>query len=228
MSAMAPLVVGWALISGMDWRLVTLLALAILQPWLVIALVGVLVLVEARRVRRQGSGCSEEAQVLLGVAGELRAGLGVRSAMAAAGQRSSRLDFHPVRRLVASGAPLDRISEAVTEAMPVHGSLASAALRVADRTGGRVAEVFDSAAALALEEDELRQERRAATAQARTSAVVVVVGIPVLVVIYRILSGSLSRSLSANPLSTLLTVAGITLLTLGVAVMLVLIKRASP
>nr|MDE0500803.1 type II secretion system F family protein [bacterium] len=227
MSAMAPLVVGWALISGMDWRLVTLLALAILQPWLVIALVGVLVLVEARRVRRQGSGCSEEAQVLLGVAGELRAGLGVRSAMAAAGQRSSRLDFHPVRRLVASGAPLDRISEAVTEAMPVHGSLASAALRVADRTGGRVAEVFDSAAALALEEDELRQERRAATAQARTSAVVVV-GIPVLVVIYRILSGSLSRSLSANPLSTLLTVAGITLLTLGVAVMLVLIKRASP
>jgi len=224
---MAPLVVGWALISGMDWRLVTLLALAILQPWLVIALVGVLVLVEARRVRRQGSGCSEEAQVLLGVAGELRAGLGVRSAMAAAGQRSSRLDFHPVRRLVASGAPLDRISEAVTEAMPVHGSLASAALRVADRTGGRVAEVFDSAAALALEEDELRQERRAATAQARTSAVVVV-GIPVLVVIYRILSGSLSRSLSANPLSTLLTVAGITLLTLGVAVMLVLIKRASP
>ncbi|MDE0122535.1 MAG: type II secretion system F family protein [bacterium] len=227
MSAMAPLVVGWALISGMDWRLVTLLALAILQPWLVIALVGVLVLVEARRVRRQGSGCSEEAQVLLGVAGELRAGLGVRSAMAAAGQRSSRLDFHPVRRLVASGAPLDRISEAVTEAMPVHGSLASAALRVADRTGGRVAEVFDSAAALALEEDELRQERRAATAQARTSAVVVV-GIPVLVVIYRILSGSLSRSLSANPLSALLTVAGITLLALGVAVMLVLIKRASP
>lgn len=227
MSAMAPLMVGWALISGMDWRLVTLLALAILQPWLVIALVGVLVLVEARRVRRQGSGCSEEAQVLLGVAGELRSGLGVRSAMAAAGQRSSRLDFRPVRRLVASGAPLERISEAVTEAMPVHGSLASAALRVADRTGGRVAEVFDSAAALALEEDELRQERRAATAQARTSAVVVV-GIPVLVVIYRILSGSLSRSLSANPLSTLLTVAGITLLTLGVAVMLVLIKRASP
>ncbi|MXX00618.1 MAG: hypothetical protein F4Z79_03215 [Acidimicrobiia bacterium] len=227
MNAVATLVVGWALINGMDWRLVTLVALAILQPWLVIALVAALVLVEARRVRRQTSGCSEEAQVLLGVAGELRAGLGVRSAMAAAGRRSSRLDFRPVRRLVASGTPLDRISEAVKEAMPVHGSLASAALRVADRTGGRVAEVFDSAAALALEEDELRQERRAATAQAKTSAVVVV-GIPVLVVFYRILSGSMSRSLSTNPLSTLLTVAGITLLALGVAVMLVLIKRASP
>jgi len=90
-----------------------------------------------------------------------------------------------------------------------------------------VAAVFDSAAALALEEDELRLERRAATAQARTSAVVVV-GIPVLVVIYRVLSGDMARSLSANPLSTLLTVAGITLLALGVAVMLVLIKRASP
>ena len=147
--------------------------------------------------------------------------------MAAAGQRSSRLDFRPVRRLVASGASLKRISQAVTEAMPVHGSLASAALRVADRTGGRVAEVFDSAAVLALEEDELLQERRAATAQARTSAVVVV-GLPVLVVVYRILSGSMARSLSANALSTLLTVAGITLLALGVAVMLILIKRASP
>lgn len=227
MSVVASLVVGWALVSGMDWRLVTLVAMAILQPWLVVALLLVLVLAEARRVRRQGGGCSEEAQVLLGVAGELRAGMGVRSAMAAAGQRSSRLDFRPVRRLVASGASLQRISQAVTEAMPVHGSLASAALRVADRTGGRVAAVFDSAAALALEEDELRQERRAATAQARTSAVVVV-GIPVLVVIYRFLSGDMARSLSANPLSTLLTIAGITLLVLGVAVMLVLIKRASP
>ena len=55
----------------------------------------------------------------------------------------------------------------------------------------------DSVAALALEGDELRQERRAATAQARTSAVVVV-GIPVMVIVYRILSGDLARSLSAQ------------------------------
>ncbi len=225
--AMAPLVVGWALASGMDWRLVIVVALAILQPWLVAVLLVVLVLVEARRERGRKTGCSEEAQVLLGVAGELRAGLGVRSAMAAVGRRSPRLDFRSVRRLVASGASMERISQSVTEAMPVHGSLAAAALRVADRTGGRVADVFDSAAALALEEDELLHERRAATAQARTSAVVVV-GIPVLVVVYRIISGGLGRSLSANPLTTLLTVVGITLLALGVAVMLVLIKRASP
>ena len=227
MNAVAPVVLGWALTAGMDWRLVVLVAAAILQPWLVAVLLGVLVLVDARRVRKQRGGCSEEAHVLLGVAGELRAGQGVRSAMAAAGQRSSRLNFRPVRRLVSSGASLERISQAVKEAMPVHGALTSAALRVADRTGGRVAEVFDSVAALALEEDELRQERRAATAQARTSAVVVV-GIPVMVIVYRILSGDLARSLSANALSAFLTIAGVTLLALGVAVMLVLIKRATP
>ena len=89
-----------------------------------------------------------------------------------------------------------------------------------------MAEIFDSVAALALEEDELRQDRRAATAQARTSAVVV--GIPVMVIVYRMLSGDLARRLSANALSAFLTIAGVTLMALGVAVMLVLIKRATP
>lgn len=227
MNTWAPLLVGWGLTAGMDWRLAALVATAILQPWLVAVLLVGLVLVDARRVRKQRGGCSEEAHVLLGVAGELRAGQGVRTAIADAGHRSSRLNFHTVRRMVASGASLERISEAVAEAMPVHGALAAAALRVADRTGGRVAEVFDSAAALALEEDELLQERRAATAQARTSAVVVV-GIPVLVIVYRILSGGMARSLSASPISAFLTISGVTLLGLGIAVMLILIKKATP
>ncbi len=227
MSIWAPLLVGWSLTAGMDWRLAALLVTAVVQPWLVAVFLMGVILVDARRMRRQRAGCSEEAQVLLGVAGELRAGQGVRAAIAAAGRRSSRLDFHAVRRLVTSGASLDRISQAVAAAMPVHGALAAAALRVADRTGGRVAEVFDSAAALAVEEDELRQERRAATAQARTSAVVVV-GIPVLAIIYRIISGGLAASLSASPISAFLTISGVTLLSLGVAVMLILIKRATP
>lgn len=227
MSALASLVVGWGLISGMDWRLAGLLATAILQPWLVAVLLMGLVLVDARRVRRQRGGCSEEAHVLLGVAGELRSGQGVRSAIAEAGRRTSRLDFRAVRRLVASGASLERISDAVANAMPVHGALAAAALRVADRTGGRVAEVFDAAAGLALEEDELYQERRAATAAGRASAVIVV-GIPVLVIVYRTLSGDLARSLSANPISAFLTILGLTLLVLGIVVMMVLIKRATP
>ena len=227
MSVWAPLVVGWGLTVGLDWRLAGLLATAVLQPWLVAVFLMGLILLDAQRMRKQRAGCSEEAQVLLGVAGELRAGQGIRAAIAAAGQRSSLLDFHAVRRLVTSGASLDRISAALAAAMPIHGSLASAALRVADRTGGRVAEIFDSAAVLAVEEDELRQERRAATAQARTSAVVVV-GIPVLVITYRIISGGLAESLAASPVAAFLTIAGMILLGLGVAVMLILIKKASP
>ena len=227
MNLLGPLLVGWALTAGLDWRLAALLAAALVQPWLVAVLLMVLVLVDARRVRLQKGGCSEEAHVLLGVAGELRAGQGVRVAIAEAGQRSPRLNFHAVRRLVASGASLERIAAAVSAAMPIHGALTAAALRVADRTGGRVAEVFDSAAALALEEDELRQERRAATAQARTSAVIVV-GIPVLVIVYRILSGDLARSLAASPISAFLTVSGVMLLGLGIGVILLLIKRATP
>lgn len=227
MNPWASLLVGWGLVIGMDWRLAGLLATAILQPWLVAVVVMGLIVVDARRVRKQKGGCSEEAHVLLGVAGELRAGQGVRAAIAEAGRRTSRLDFRAVRRLVASGAPLERISAALAQAMPVHGALAAAALRVADRTGGRVAEVFDSTAALALEEDELHQERRAATAQARASAVIVV-GIPVLVVAYRMLSGDLAAGLSANPVSAFLTMLGMTLLGLGVVVMTVLIKRATP
>ena len=227
MSAWTALVVGWALVAGMDWRLAVLVMAAVAQPWMAAVFLSGLVLVDARRVRKERGGCSEEAHVLLGVAGELRAGQGVRAAVAAAGQRSARLDFHAVRRLVTSGASLERISQALAAAMPVHGALAGAALRVADRTGGRVAEVFESAAALALEEDELRQERRAATAQARTSAVVVV-GIPVLAILYRTLSGGLAAGLSASPVSAFLTISGVTLLALGVAVMLVLIRRAMP
>lgn len=227
MNVWAALVVGWGLIAGMDWRRAALLAAAVVQPWLVAVFLMGLVLVDARRVRRGRAGCSEEAQVLLGMAGELRAGQGVRAAIAAAGGRSSRLDFHGVRRLVASGASLDRISGAVTQAMPIHGSLAAAALSVADRTGGKVAEIFDFTAQLAVEEDELRQERRAATAQARTSAVVVV-GIPVLVIVYRAISGGLAQTLRAGAVSAFLTIAGVTLLGLGISVMLILIKRAAP
>lgn len=55
-----------------------------------------------------------------------------------------------------------------------------------------------------------------------------VVGIPVMVIVYRMLSGDLARSLSANALSAFLTIAGVTLMALGVAVMLVLIKRVTP
>lgn len=227
MSLWAPLLVGWGLTAGMDWRLAALLVTAVVQPWLPAVFLMGLILVDARRVRRQRAGCSEEAHVLLAVAGELRSGQGVRAAMASAGQRSSRLDFRVVRRLVTQGASLERIAGAVAAAMPVHGALAAAALRVADRTGGRVAEVFDSVAALAVEEDEMRQERRAATASARTSAVVVV-GIPVLAILYRIVSGSLAASLSASPVAAFLTVSGVALLGLGVTVMLVLIKKASP
>ena len=227
MSLWAPLLVGWGLTAGMDWRLAALLVTAVVQPWLPAVFLMGLILVDARRVRRQRAGCSEEAHVLLAVAGELRSGQGVRAAMASAGQRSSRLDFRAVRRLVTQGASLERIAGAVAAAMPVHGALAAAALRVADRTGGRVAEVFDSVAALAVEEDEMRQERRAATASARTSAVVVV-GIPVLAILYRIVSGSLAASLSASPVAAFLTVSGVALLGLGVTVMLVLIKKASP
>lgn len=227
MNSWASLLVGWGLVAGLDWRLAGLLATAILQPWLVAVLLMGLIVVDARRVRRQTGGCSEEAHVLLGVAGELRAGQGVRAAMAEAGRRTSRLDFRAVRRLVASGAPLERIATEVAQAMPVHGALAASALRVADRTGGRVAEVFDSTAALALEEDEIHQERRAATAQARASAVIVV-GIPVLVVAYRMLSGDLARSLSSSPVSAFLTMFGMALLGLGIVVMMVLIKKAAP
>ena len=227
MNSWASLLVGWGLAAGMDWRLAGLLATAILQPWLVAVVLMGLIVVDARRLRKQAGGCSEEAHVLLGVAGELRAGQGVRAAVAEAGRRTARLDFRAVRRLVASGASLERISGAVAQAMPVHGSLAAAALRVADRTGGRVAEVFESAAALALEEDELHQERRAATAQARASAVIVV-GIPVLVVVYRMLSGDLAAGLSASPISAFLTMLGMTLLGLGIVVMMVLIRRATP
>lgn len=76
---------------------------------MVAGLLGVLVLVDARRVRKQRGGCSEEAQVLLGVAGELRAGQGCAG----------------------FGRP------------PGGGSHGRAG----------VAEIFDSVAALALEED---------------------------------------------------------------------------
>ena len=227
MRVLGPLLLGWALTAGLDWRLAALLAAAMLQPWLVAVLLLALVMADARRVRLQKGGCSEEAHVLLGVAGELRAGQGVRAAIAEAGRRSPRLDFHAVRRLVASGASLERIAAAVSVAMPIHGALTAAALRVADRTGGRVAQVFDSAAALALEEEELRQERRAALAQARTSAVIVV-GIPVLVIVYRLLSGDFARSLAASPISAFLTISGVTLLGLGIGVMSILIRRATP
>jgi Flp pilus assembly protein TadB len=185
-------------------------------PEAAIAAVAAGLVLEARRIRRRTEG-DDEVLALLGIAAELRAGRTLKAAAAAAGDRAPGLDFSRVRRRVEAGRPGDEVAEALGAALPRHGRMARAALRVGATTGGRMVEAFETAAVLARADDDLVREQRAATAQAGAGAAVLV-GLPMLMAAGRLTSGDLTGPGGAA------VGAGLVLLLLGALAMALIVR----
>lgn len=207
-----------ALCSPVPLRVTALPVLAIVAPEPALVALSVLLAREARRQRRERP-VGEEALYLLGVAAELRAGLPLRQALVAAGGRAPALDASAVRRAVEAGRPVDDVAAAAGQALPRHGRLAVAAVRIGGVTGGRVAEAFEVAAALARSDEDLERERRAAAAQAVAGATILV-GLPVAAVARQVAAGDLG-----GPGATLIA-AGSAALAVGIAAIVALIRRS--
>jgi tight adherence protein B len=157
-----------AVVSGAPMPVLAATALAVWQPWWLLAAAACWALTARRR--RARARADDEADFLRGLAAELAAGASLRMSVLAAAGRVPILNLSSACRLAAAGLPADQVGAALQEALPVNGRLAAAAFRLASTTGGRVGGLMAALATRAAEEGRLERERRALTAQARASA----------------------------------------------------------
>ena len=172
---------------------------------------------------RVGAAPDAEAAFLGGVAAELASGAPPRAALVSAAGRADGVDLRRAARLAAAGISPRQVSEALASALPVHGRLAGAAWHLVATVGGPAVSMFELLAVRAADEGSLRRERRALTAQARASAVVVG-GLPVLVLIAMAASGRLTSG--ADPALGFLVALGVGLQAAGLSVVWVMLRRA--
>ncbi len=208
------------LASGISPLRLALLALVRFQPEA--ASVTVLGLCAPGWLARRGAP-NREVVFFQGVAAELRAGAGLRGALAAASQRTPDLALDGVRRLAEIGRPIEEVAAVLSKALPVHGRLAAAAVGAAGRSGGSVAGLFDRLALISVEDEELAKETRTAAVQGKLSALIVG-GLPLGYLTIR--STDADWWQSREGIGRLLVFAGTLLIVLGLAVLVWLVRRA--
>lgn len=174
--------------------------------------------------RRLAMRPEEEAAWLRSLAAELGAGATLRAALAAAAVDIPRLQR--VVRLAAGGSPLGEVAGLVAVALPTTGRSAAAAIDIVARSGGRAAAVFAELAAQADAKAELAAERRAATAQARLSAMVVG-ALPLAALAVLVVTGRAAALLGGGGLGSLILFAGTGLQLLGLAAVVAMVRRAA-
>jgi Flp pilus assembly protein TadB len=159
------------------------------------------------------------------IASELRAGLSLRLALAAAADRAKDSDLQRLARAAVGGSSVGRVAIALQGAMPRNGRHAARAFQIAADTGAGAAAVFTRLATRAAREKEVRRERRMLTAQARLSALVVG-AMPLLAVAVMFLSGRGSALLDGTPVGTAITVVGLGLVGGGLTVVVWMLRAA--
>jgi len=176
-----------------------------------------------RRRRTQPTASDAEAALLGAMSAELAAGATPRAALVAAARRGHGVDVGGAARLAGAGVEPERVSSALTEALPVHGRLAGAAWHLVATVGGPAAAMFELLAVRAADDGVLRRERRALTAQARASDAAVG-GLPVLVLIGMAATGRLTPR--TDPALGVVLALGVGLQAAGLAVVWAMLRRA--
>jgi tight adherence protein B len=192
------------------------------QP--VVGIVGLGVWAARSRQAGQSPGPDDEAAFLQGLAAELAAGSPPRAALVSAASRTPMLDLRHAVRFAAAGLDSERVAGALREALPTHGRLAAAAWTLNATAGGPAAALFEVLAVRAADDGALIRERRALTAQARASAWVVA-GLPI--VLLAGLFGTGRLSIASDPALGLVVAVGIALQAAGVAVVWMMLRRAT-
>lgn len=166
-----------------------------------------------------------EARFLAALASELRAGATLRGALTSAVERAPELNLAGLVRLSAAGMPIADLAAEIRERLTSYGLPAASALRVAGETGGRTAAMFESLAQVAAEDRALHRELRAATAQAKVSALIVG-GLPVLFLMWQVVSGRIVQ-LASTPIGAGILAVGLGLLAVGALTVVVMLRKAT-
>jgi len=206
--------------AGTPLALVAIVAVAVIRPWVFLGLCTLWAVVS--RLRRSRKTTTDEAAVLRAVAAELRAGATVRAALAGAAH------VHPelisVGRLAAAGVAFAELGSPLCEALPETGRRLAAALTFGSSAGGSVVAAVDRLVHAVVETAQLDHELRAATAQARLSAVVVGVA-PLVFSAFLFLSGVAAAPWAAGGIAATTAAIGLALQFCGLLVVAVMVRR---
>ena len=207
-----PVVLVLAVVAAIEPRLVLLGAAA----WAVVAAV---------RRRRARITADDEATYFRALSAELKAGASLRGALGEAADRVPGLTLDRAVRLAAAGIPMGEIADAVEGEFPENGRLAAAAFRLSDWSGAQVADTFAGLADRASTSAELARERKAATAQARMSAIVIGTA-PVAFAALLLASGRGSGLMAHGTVGVFILGTGLTLEVVGLLAVALIVRRA--
>jgi tight adherence protein B len=212
-----------AIAAGAPVALLGFGVLAMIAPAAALAGLGAYACWSRWRKRRAQSGPDDEAAFLQTLGAELAGGASLRAALVVAVAGVPRLSLERAARAAGAGLPAHRVAADLELSLPVNGRLTSATWLLAADGGGPAAALFQSLAARAAAEGELRRERRALTAQARASAWVVA-GIPAALLLASLTTGRVR--LGGDPVLSVIVLVGVTLQAAGVGVVVAMVRRA--
>ena len=213
------------LFLGIHPVLLALAALAALEPHLILVGAAVWAVVHAVRRRRNRVTPDDEATYFRALSAELKAGASLRGALGEAVDRVPALSLDRAVRFAAAGAPMSEIADVVQVQFPENGRLVGAAFRLSDWSGARVADTFAGLADRASVSAALARERRAATAQARMSAIVIGIA-PVAFAALLLATGRGAGLLDHGVIGLVILGTGLALEVLGLIVVALIIRRA--
>lgn len=213
------------LFLGIHPVLLALAALAALEPHLILVGAAVWAVVHAVRRRRNRVTPDDEATYFRALSAELKAGASLRGALGEAVDRVPALSLDRAVRFAAAGAPMSEVADVLQVQFPENGRLVGAAFRLSDWSGARVADTFAGLADRASVSAELARERRAATAQARMSAIVIGIA-PVAFAALLLATGRGAGLLDHGVIGLVILGTGLALEVLGLIVVALIIRRA--
>lgn len=200
-----------ALAMGVDPRRLIVLAMVVVAPMLLVALIAVLVW------RSRPGDDNRPALFCEAAAAELRAGASLREALASA---YGSVGGGPMP----TDVPISDLATVVAGEFPSIGAELQLTITSSAKSGSDVAVIFDEVAALSVAQSEIRREVATATAPGRATALVLT-GAPALYVMARAGSGGLGRLL-LSPQQRLVTLFGFGLFLLGLCIALAVVWRA--
>lgn len=205
------------LIGSAPWAHRVVVAGAVIAPFptaLLLAWLGV-------RARRDSGKpvLGPEATALLDVLAALKAGRTLRSSLAGLSEE--------LGRLVAVGASTESLSRAVLRALPTHGAIAAAAVRLLDEAGGPAIPVIEELVTQAAETDRVRRELRSAVA-APVLQGALVGGAPLAVLVALVAGGGFTRALTASPAHAAVVLVGTLMTVVGCVWVTAIVRRSMP
>ena len=207
--------VAFAVASGVDWRRVALLAMAVAAPLLMAGLITVF------WWRARPALSMRATRFCEAVSGELRSGATLRASLEAA---AVSVEATEISRCCRQGAPMDQIAMVARHEFSEIGPELGTLLGRADGLGVSPAALFDEIGALALAQVEVAHEVSIASAPARATGAVLLL-VPILAMGWAFTRGSLEELLQ-QPAQRGAVLSGLALVCAGLMLSGLILRRA--